>query len=633
MDASQPQSQPQEPSIGNAQDASQSSLLARRHKSRPSRRTRSESASSVDPAHPEVISSLITSLSTISVPVQNHFDGLPPSDESHPDHPTPLHLNSAVHGTSSDPDFANDHGFGVTYGASKSPDESAESPFLHPDDAAAAPIVRMARAPTSPKSSKSKSFSAEQSPARPASRASYASSQAVCDGDAPFGTITAEPGPRISTAASIASSSSGGRRSLRNSMGLFKKSSHEFTTDKQRLNDHLRKRSSYNDGLRHSNAPRTRTSLRSMRSMADLAEEGRSNTNNIFTMESQSEMNAPRESSSQDCQSRTTTADGQVNSPIGTVNGRAIPTRESSLRHSQSSHSRKHRSGRHSRYSSMGSNNDLETGSRGNSSEVERITQRIKELKEQRQRIKNEREPGPDSPRSTRSAPSKQTRSSHARSEIIDWERLLQEHTNEPSGATKDSDVISEESAPAPAVMTGKSRAQIRPNAPHAATTKTTDSTTKPEQPGRGKPRQSFEHTSSKRHKRHPSGATNQSHPPTNDGRPSSADSVDEEVFAYLSSPKLTQKVTHPTTGRTIAFSEVGDPKGRVVLCCLGMGLTRYLMAFYDELARTLHLRLVTLDRPGVGESGPYLGDELGTPLTWPGKSLIPQQHQRCKHR
>ena len=68
-----------------------------------------------------------------------------------------------------------------------------------------------------------------------------------------------------------------------------------------------------------------------------------------------------------------------------------------------------------------------------------------------------------------------------------------------------------------------------------------------------------------------------------------------------------------------IAFSEVGDPKGHVVLCCLGMGLTRYLMAFYDELARTLKLRLITLDRPGVGESEPYM-DETGTPLGWPGK-------------
>lgn len=105
------------------------------------------------------------------------------------------------------------------------------------------------------------------------------------------------------------------------------------------------------------------------------------------------------------------------------------------------------------------------------------------------------------------------------------------------------------------------------------------------------------------------------------DERRLSVDSIDFAVSDYVSSPKLTQKVSHPTTGRIIAFSEVGDPKGHVVLCCLGMGLTRYLMAFYDELARTLKLRLVTLDRPGVGESGPYL-DESDAPLNWAGKSI-----------
>ena len=46
------------------------------------------------------------------------------------------------------------------------------------------------------------------------------------------------------------------------------------------------------------------------------------------------------------------------------------------------------------------------------------------------------------------------------------------------------------------------------------------------------------------------------------------------------------------------------------------MGLTRYLTAFYDELAKTLRLRLITPDRPGVGESEPCL-DGSGTPLNW----------------
>jgi len=102
------------------------------------------------------------------------------------------------------------------------------------------------------------------------------------------------------------------------------------------------------------------------------------------------------------------------------------------------------------------------------------------------------------------------------------------------------------------------------------------------------------------------------------DDRPTSADSVDDAVEAYLCSPRLSQKIRHPQTGRTISFSEVGDSEGFAVFCCVGMGLTRYITAFYDELALTLKLRLITPDRPGVGDSEPY-NDGTATPLSWPG--------------
>ncbi|KAJ2980137.1 hypothetical protein NUW58_g7026 [Xylaria curta] len=46
------------------------------------------------------------------------------------------------------------------------------------------------------------------------------------------------------------------------------------------------------------------------------------------------------------------------------------------------------------------------------------------------------------------------------------------------------------------------------------------------------------------------------------------------------------------------------------------MGLTRYITAFYDELALALKLRLITPDRPGVGDSEAYGGTT--TPLSWP---------------
>ncbi|TLS30832.1 hypothetical protein PpBr36_03532 [Pyricularia pennisetigena] len=99
--------------------------------------------------------------------------------------------------------------------------------------------------------------------------------------------------------------------------------------------------------------------------------------------------------------------------------------------------------------------------------------------------------------------------------------------------------------------------------------------------------------------------------------RPPSADSIDDAVESYLCSPRLSQKIKHPQTGRVISFSEVGDSEGSAVFCCVGMGLTRYITAFYDELALTLKLRLITPDRPGVGDSEPYQ-DGTATPLSWP---------------
>jgi hypothetical protein len=108
--------------------------------------------------------------------------------------------------------------------------------------------------------------------------------------------------------------------------------------------------------------------------------------------------------------------------------------------------------------------------------------------------------------------------------------------------------------------------------------------------------------------------------------RPLSIDSIDVEVDSYLNSQRLSQKLRHPQTGRVISFSEVGDPNGFAVFVCVGMGLTRYVMAFYDQLAVSLKLRLITPDRPGIGASQV---DPNGTPLSWPGKILMRSVHLR----
>ncbi|KAK5130218.1 hypothetical protein LTR08_002303 [Meristemomyces frigidus] len=103
-------------------------------------------------------------------------------------------------------------------------------------------------------------------------------------------------------------------------------------------------------------------------------------------------------------------------------------------------------------------------------------------------------------------------------------------------------------------------------------------------------------------------------------------DSVEDAVMEHLYAPRLTQKVRHPLTGRLISFSEVGDPEGAAVFICVGMGLTRYVTAFYDELATTLRLRLITVDRPGVGGSEPFPPTDRSGPLSWPDDVLAISQ-------
>jgi len=107
----------------------------------------------------------------------------------------------------------------------------------------------------------------------------------------------------------------------------------------------------------------------------------------------------------------------------------------------------------------------------------------------------------------------------------------------------------------------------------------------------------------------------------------SEANPVDSAVNDYLRAERLNRKIKHPQSGRIISFSEVGDANGAAVIVCLGMGLTRYITAFYDELAATLRLRLISIDRPGVGNSEPYpAGDKTG-PLSWPDDVLAVCQH------
>lgn len=582
--------------------------LPRHHKSIPSRTQLSDpSATAVDPASPEVISSLISSLSTISVPLQSHFDNIPRIDtETNPSAPVYIPTGQSP---SLDQRQPSEHDLSVRNRTRQASEEALQTPFLHPDDAAAPPIIRMARAPPSPKHKAT--FDPPLSPGRPTSRGSYTSSKAAYE-DTAFGTITTEPGPRVSTANSVASS--GSRKSLRNQFGLLKRPSREFYSDKDRKTERLRKTCSFNDGLRH-NIPRSRASIRSLCSMADVVEE----TRPVRAATEPSREATFSRPSSKERHSLQSARDSAPSTPGGIGSGRVIPARESSLRYSFSSSPKHRRSTRHSRYSSTSSREmKVDSAISGVGNEAEQVTKRIQELKDQQQKIKSELEIDDTPEKPSKPAPAvasaRESQNASASSESM-----------EPRQIDRQRNGGFDESAPAPAVMTGKSRSSLASK----STSNPPPSLDRFDQLSRyrGPLEQS---TSAFTHKRSSSGSATPVGVSSGEERPTSADSIDLAVYDYISSPKLTQKVSHPTSGRTIAFSEVGDPKGYVVLCCLGMGLTRYLMAFYDELARSLRLRLITLDRPGVGESGPYV-DEAGTPLSWPGEYL-PFRLLPCPH-
>lgn len=102
---------------------------------------------------------------------------------------------------------------------------------------------------------------------------------------------------------------------------------------------------------------------------------------------------------------------------------------------------------------------------------------------------------------------------------------------------------------------------------------------------------------------------------------------VSMAVNAFLNNPRLNQKIAHPQTGRIISFSEVGDPNGHAVIVCVGMGLTRFVSVFYDDLASSLGLRLIAPERPGVGASQAHRDRDHIGPLAWPDDVVTITHH------
>ncbi len=67
--------------------------------------------------------------------------------------------------------------------------------------------------------------------------------------------------------------------------------------------------------------------------------------------------------------------------------------------------------------------------------------------------------------------------------------------------------------------------------------------------------------------------------------------------------------------GRRLGYAEYGVPNGRPVLFFHGLGTTRVICPPDEELARLHDVRLISVDRPGVGLSDPHPRRRL---LDWP---------------
>lgn len=89
----------------------------------------------------------------------------------------------------------------------------------------------------------------------------------------------------------------------------------------------------------------------------------------------------------------------------------------------------------------------------------------------------------------------------------------------------------------------------------------------------------------------------------------SAADAPDSEreLARLLKSPRLTRLFTlrqPPNKGLTVSLADVGSASGHPVLVFLGLGGVRHLIALYDDLAEALGLRLICVDRWGLGRTG-----------------------------
>ncbi|KAF7319973.1 hypothetical protein MKEN_00781200 [Mycena kentingensis (nom. inval.)] len=86
--------------------------------------------------------------------------------------------------------------------------------------------------------------------------------------------------------------------------------------------------------------------------------------------------------------------------------------------------------------------------------------------------------------------------------------------------------------------------------------------------------------------------------------------SASQAVAQYLRSARLTTLLklirsphASPDHPLTVSLSDLGSPTGFPVVIFLGLGCVRHIMGLYDDMAACLGLRLITIDRWGLGRT------------------------------
>ncbi|KAL1899516.1 hypothetical protein Sste5346_002915 [Sporothrix stenoceras] len=579
-----------------------------------SRNLPSSHGTTISPASPEVISSLITSLSIISKPASSHFDS--------PFGTSPDLLGSVPHSPIGG-SFGVDYGAFVRAAEAEAVDESTPLDEL----AASPPVIRTAKPPsgfsplTAPKSPAKdasnsgglKSLLSGRSSSRPSSKGSLASRDADTQsiGNVSIERGTVSPVPELRRRSSH---DSWGKKSGRAQKGLM------YMSSKERL--------------REKEAEKKRTSIGGASDRMSINSGAASRADPFLAETPISEETHPDSPNNRDA--------SRPSLDNGAPSPRPIPTRDSSL-HKTGPNAGKRSSRRSSKQKPDASaSNTIHELDEHHFSRFADAGQRSDSTRTRTKEQQKQQQP-PQSQSQTQypyySQPETKTEPSYYRKESAretavesseDARRAQQPSGSQRPGESRSFSLTSnnlappeedmEDGAPFPAVAQGRRRDHSLDGRRRSSR----NSTDPMDMKRSGSKLKRLSGPLSRDDKSmlsviegSRSGRTSAEDTHVVYERPESADSVDDAVEAYLCSPRLSQKIRHPQTGRIISFSEVGDSEGSAVFCCVGMGLTRYIMAFYDELALTLKLRLITPDRPGVGDSEPY-ADGTATPLGWP---------------